>query len=63
MNPPTRSEVRSKAGQGQTHRGNPRVEIVPQAVRSHEQTPPWNPVGPYAPDERAEETFGDGAGI
>jgi hypothetical protein len=36
-------------------RGHPSVD--------NEQTPPWDPRGPFVPDEAAFETFVDGSGI
>jgi hypothetical protein len=63
MNPPADSEVRSEADQGKKHRGNPRVDTVPQELCSNEQTPARDPVGSYVPGERAMETFIEGAGI
>ena len=63
MNPSTRSEVLSETDQGKEHCGNPIVDTVQQELCSNEQTPPWDPLGPYVPDEGAFETFVGGAGI
>jgi hypothetical protein len=63
MDPPTRSEVRSETDQDKKHPGNPSVDTMPQELCSNGQTPLPSPVGPYAPGERASETFVDGAGI
>jgi hypothetical protein len=63
MNPATPAEVLRETDHLQKHRGNPSAHPTPHELCSHEQAPPCGPVGPYAPDEDAVETFVGGAGI
>jgi hypothetical protein len=63
MNPSTRAEVLSETDRGKDQRGYPLVDSVPQELCSNERTPPRNLSGRFVPDERALETFADGAGI
>ena len=58
-----RSEVLSETDHVQERLGSPGVDTVLQELYSKEQAPSGKPVGPHVPDERALETFGDGAGI
>jgi hypothetical protein len=63
MDASERSDVLRDADQVKGHRGIPSVDAAPQELCPSEQTPPRNPVGPFAGDEGAFETFVDGSGI
>jgi hypothetical protein len=63
MNVSERSAVLRQTDQIKEHRGNPRVDTVPQEPYPAEQAPPRNPVRPNIPDEGAFETLAGGAGI
>jgi hypothetical protein len=62
MNQSTRDKVLSETEQGKDHRGYPLVDNTPQEHSSNERTP-LNQLERSVPDERAMETFADGAGI
>jgi hypothetical protein len=63
MDPSARPEGFRETDQVKEHGRHPSADAVPEGPRPSETTPPRNLVGPHAPDERALETFGDGAGI
>jgi hypothetical protein len=63
MNASERCEVLRVTDHVQEHRGNPSAHTTLHELCSSEQAPPRGPVGPYAPDEGAVETFVGGAGI
>jgi hypothetical protein len=63
MNASKRSEGRQETDHVREHRTNLGVDTVLEEDRPNSQTPPWNPVGSYVPDEGAVETFVDGTGI
>jgi hypothetical protein len=63
MNAPERLEVLPERNHVPEHRGNPSAHTTLHELCSNEQAPPRGPVGPYAPDEGAVETFVGGAGI
>jgi hypothetical protein len=58
-----RSEVRRETDQGKEPCGNPSIATVIEEFGLSEQAQPPRPVVPVVPDERALETFVDGAGI
>jgi hypothetical protein len=62
MNQSTRAKVLSETDQGKDHRGHPLIDYAPQELPSNER-PPLNQSERCVPDERAMETFADGAGI
>jgi hypothetical protein len=63
VNASERSEILREAAQVQEPRDRPGVHAVPLPHRPNRQSPPWNPVNCYAPDESPFEGFVDGAGI
>jgi hypothetical protein len=58
-----RSEVLSETDQGKEPCANPSIATVIEEFCPTEQAEPPRPVVPIVPDERALETFVDGAGI
>jgi hypothetical protein len=63
MNPSARPEVPRETDQVREHRGDPRVDAVPQEFSPNEQAAPRNPFEPHVSNEGAFENFVGGAGI
>jgi hypothetical protein len=63
MNAPEHSKVLREIDHVTEHCSNPSVGGGSPVPCSNEQSPPWNPLGPWAPGEGTFETFVGGAGI